>query len=308
LLSCALLVGPVRAFVPAESLVSLQPAGSEPAAPAPNPYGDDELLLDQVFESHLPTTLQKNRLRFSAHPHLGDLQHKDNLRTTTSLRYGLTDNCEVSATGDLYFSHGFGAVRAFDDYGVADLQLSAKINLGQPLLSGWDTAIGGSYQFPTGRPVPELTDGLRHADPYVTFSHRLRSRPNLRIFVGLRADVVTHTSLPGTFGKNAFHESSTGLTGGWVVDHDNWHYTFEASFDTTRLITNTEEDVMMIRPGVIWEIPTRRNPQIMSHWTVGVAVAETYGPGGNSVGASCTLRYSSDPKDRFHRTPIKPGQ
>ena len=280
-------------------------AGTKPVSSL-QALGDDELILDEVFHSHLPGTLQKYGFRLSVNPHLGDWQKKDHMRLTTNLRYGLTENCEIGATSNLYFSHGHRAVRAFENYGAASLKLGAKYNLGQRLFAGWETGVGLDYEFPTGRPPAELTDGLRHLRSYVTFSHRLESHPDLRIFVGLRGDNVAHTSVPGTFGKNSFQESSTGITGGWVIDHANWHYTFEASCDTTRLIGNSEEDIFTIRPGVLWEIPTRRNRQIMSHWMVGVALNHTYGPGGNSLGASFKLRYSRDLKYRRDRAPVDP--
>jgi len=280
-------------------------AGTHPALL--HKLGDDELIIDEVFQSHLPTTLEKYALRLSVHPHLGDWQDKDHMRLTTTLRYGLTDNCEISAGSNLYFSHGHGDIRAFDDYGAASLKLGAKFNLGQFLFSGWETAAGFDYEFPTGHPAPELTDGLRHLRPYVTFSHRLVSHPDLRIFVGFRIDDVTQTSLPGEFAKNAFRESSTGITGGMVIDRENWHYTFEASCDTTRLIGHTGEDIYSFRPGVIWEIPTRRNRQLRSNWTVGVALNDTYGPGGNSLGASFKLRYNRDLKNPIRRHPKPPA-
>jgi hypothetical protein len=279
--------------------------GLYPATPA-NARGDDELLLDQVFQSHLPNTLAAYALRLSVHPHLGDWEKKDHVRITTSLRYGLTKDCEISLSSNLYFSHGHGEVRAFDDYGAASLQPGFKLNLGQPLFSGWETGIGANYEFPVGHPVPELTDGLRHFRPYVTFSHRIVAHPDLRIFVGFRGDLISRTSLPGEFGKNAFRENSTGITGGWVIDRGNLHFTFEAAFDTTRLTSRTEEAIYSIRPGVIWEIPRLHNRQITSNWMVGVAVNDTFGPGGNSIGASFRLRYTSDLKSRFNRRPVRP--
>ena len=276
--------------------VSGPPAASHPA------WGDDELLLEEVFQSHLPATLEKFGLRLSVHPHLGDWQKKDRMRVTTRLRYGLTENCEISADSNLYFSHGHGEIRAFDDYGAANLKLGVKFDLGQRLFRGWEHGAGVDYEFPTGHPPAELTDGLRHLRPYVTFSHRLAARPRVRIFVGLRGDYVTTTTLPGEFGTNAFRESSAGITGGWVVDRDNWRYTLEASYDTTRLTGDTAVDITSLRPGVIWEIPTRRDRRQLSHWMAGVSLNATHGPGGTSLGASFKLRYNRDIKTRVHRS------
>ena len=290
-------------------------SGAAVAVEPPGAYvrpklGDDELFIDQIFQSHLPTTLEKYALRLAVNPHLGDWQKKDYMRVTTTLRYGLTDNCELSVGSNLYYSHGHGGIRAFDEYGAASLQPGVKINFGQILFTGWETAGGLTYEFPTGHPAPELTDGLRHLRPFVTFSHRLESHPDLRVFVGFRFDAVSHTSLPGEFATNAFHESSTGITGGWVLDRDRLHYTFEASFDTNRLVGHGGEDIYTIRPGLLWEIPARgHKAHIRSNWMIGFAVNSTFGPGGSSLGASFKLRYSSDLKNQFrhHRDTPPPA-
>jgi hypothetical protein len=273
----------------------------------PRKLGDDELVIEEVFQSHLPTTLEKYALRLSVNPHLGDWQRKDYMRLSTTLRYGLTENCEISAGSDLYFSHGNGAIRAFDEYGAANLKLGVKFNLGQPLFAGWETGVGLNDEFPTGHPSPELTDGLRHLEPYATFSHRLGSHPDRRIFVGFHLDNVSKTSLAGEFAKNAFQENSRGMTGGFVIDRDRLHYTFEASYDTSRWINHGGGDIYTVRPGVLWEIPHRHDHRLRSNWLVGFALNDTYGPGGNSLGASFKLRYNSDLKNPWPRHPAAPA-
>lgn len=282
-------------------------AGGAVPLTAAERLGDDELIIEEVFSSHLPVTLKKYGFRLSVHPHLGDWQKKDHMRMTTSLRYGLTENCEISAGSNLYSSHGNGDIRAFENNGAANLRLGAKVDLGQPLFAGWETGVGVSYEFPTGHPPPELTDGLRHLRPYVTFSHRLESRPDWRIFVGARYDHVTKTSLPGEFAKNSFQESSAGITGGFVVDRGNLHYTFEATCDTNRMGGGGSEDIYSIRPGVLWEIPRRHDRRLRSNWMVGVALNSTHGPGGSSLGASFKLRYSRDLKGRKADVPAAPA-
>ncbi len=298
--------GSARA-VPDENLAALRAGAAAHPAPDLTVLGDDELVIREVFQSHLPATLKAYALRLWVHPHLGDFSHRDFMRLSTGIRYGLTGSCEISLNSDLYFSHGFRNVPFFDHYGAADLQFGTKINLGQPFFSGWDTAAGVDYQFPTGRPPAELTDGLRHFTPYITLSHRLPSHRGLRVFWGLRLDEVTRTTVPGTFGRNDLRDSSTGATGGFVIDRHNWHYTFETSFDSTRLIGHTDRDVFMIRPGVIWEILSHRKPRTRSNWIVGGAVSSTWGPGGTSVGGSLKLRYNLDLKSPFYHTPFDPA-
>jgi len=263
--------------------------------------GDDEIQVDEVFQSHLPGTLSKYALRLSLHPHLGDWQKKDNMRVTTALRYGLTENCELILGSRLYFSHGNGELRAFDRYGAASLKFGARFDLGQSILPGCETGAGFEYETPVDHPAAEVTDGLRHFKPYVTVSHRFSSRPNLRVFLGLRLDEVEQTSIPGEYAKNSFQESSTGVTGGWVVDRDRWHYTFEASWDTNRFVGHGSDDIYSIRPGVLYEIPARGKFYVRSNWLVGISVNSTFGPGGSSQGASFKVRYSSDLKNRYRQ-------
>ena len=224
-----------RSRLAASDTVPVVGTGIFPAT-APLAYGDDEFIIPEVFESHLPTTMGKYVLRLWVNPHLGDYIHSDYMRLTTGVRYGLTENWQVSVASDLYFSHGHGEVDAFERYGAANLQIGSKLNLGQPWFSGWNIGTGFDLVFPIGRPPASLTDGLCHFMPYLTLSHRLEAHPDWRIFYGFRLDVIAQTSVPGELGDDAFRTSSTGVTGGWVVDRKNWHYTFEASYDTTRLL------------------------------------------------------------------------
>ena len=299
-LSCAAAVPAAEVAAPPTPGLGLFPADGALA------FGDDELIIPEIFTSHLPSTLAKYAFRLRVNPHLGDFRNKDYLRISTGVRYGLTENWEVGVGSDLYVSHGYGEIRSFDRYGAANLRLGTKVNLGQPWFAGWDIGTGFEYSFPTGRPAPQLTDGLRHFSPFITFSHRLENYRNMRIFWGLRFDEVEHTSLPGEFGRNAFNESSSGITGGWVIDRKNLHYTFEASLDTTRVLGRTEEEIFSLRPGVIWEIPSRRGPQVKGHWVVGGSVNSTTGPGGTSLGASFRLSYTRDIKSRAHQPSVTP--
>jgi len=66
--------------------------------------------------------------------------------------------------------------------------------------------------------------------------------------------------------------------------------------------------VFMLRPGVLWEIPTRKSSNYRSNWLIGVAVNGTHGPGGSSLGASFKLHYSSDLKSRFRRSAYTSGR
>jgi hypothetical protein len=217
------------------------------------------------------------------------------------VRYGATQRLEVSAGADFYFSHGAGDISFFDESGIYAVQFGAKFNARRDLLSGWESGIGFDVDIPVGTPPQELTDGLKHFTPYVTFSRRLPSRPNMRVFWGAGLDLVERTSFPGVLRENQLDDDSVSLTAGFVIDRNMMHYTFEAKVATTRMIGDTEEDLLILRPGFIWEVPKYRDRTRRSGWMIGLGGRVTIGPDGTDVGASGKLRYNFDLKRLFRR-------
>lgn len=270
-------------------------------APAPDTRGDEELRIKEVFSAHLPTTIKKNSFRLWLHPHLGDFESKDFLRISLGVRYGITRRWEAGTGTDFYFSHGLGDVKFFDKYGIANIQFGTKYNLGQALLPGWDSAIGIEHVSPVDHPPADITDGLRHTTPYVSFSRRLESHPRLRVFWSVGADCVAHTKIPGELKKNDLGDSANLLSGGFVLDRGRLHYTFETIAATTRLLGHTQEDELTLKPGLIWELPTSRKGPNGHNWMIGASVKTVFGPDGTSYGASLKLRGNFDLKRWFGR-------
>lgn len=274
---------------------------SSPATVTTDERGSDEIRIQEIFTSHLPGTMAPNSFRASLHPRFGDLFNRDHFRVTTGVRYGATPRLEVSAGADFYFSHGAGDIGFFDDSGIYAVQFGAKFNAYSNVLSGWETGIGFDVDIPVGTPPPELTDGMKHFTPYITFSRRLPSRPNIRVFWGAGLDLVERTSFPGVLRENQFDDHSMGLTAGFVIDRNMMHYTFETKVATTRAIGDTDEDVLVLRPGFIWEVPRFRNRHERSNWMVGLGGRVTIGPDSTDIGASAKLRYNLDLKRLFRR-------
>ena len=69
---------------------------------------DDELRIRGVFDTALPGVEKKNRLKLIIHPHFGDLHRRDYLRVPLGVRYGLTQNWEITGEVEAYFAHGLG--------------------------------------------------------------------------------------------------------------------------------------------------------------------------------------------------------
>lgn len=275
-------------------------AGTADGATGPelraDPRGDEEIHIREVFTSHLPDTMQESTLRLSIHPHLGDFHRHDHLRLSGGIRYGLTSRWEAGVNTDLYFSHGLRDEKFFRNRGMSTLQPSTKYNLGGDVLRGWDTAVGIDLAFPVGRPPLELTDGLRHYGPWITFSRRIPTRRGLRVFWGAGFDFVERTLVAGKIEKNVIRDDTARLSAGAVLDRGRFHYSFEASIATTRGLGGRAQELLTLRPGIIWEIPTKRDTPQKSNWVVGAAFTTGFGPDGTDVGTSLKFRYNLDLK------------
>lgn len=262
--------------------------------PVPPP-SDEELRIREVFASHLPNTLPEDAVRFTLRPHFADLSQRDYFRLTTGVHYGLTPIWEIDADTDVYFSHGLRHVALFKEGGFAELNLGTKVDLGPWPWDFWDAAAGVDFSTPLGRPPAELTDGLRHFAPYATFSRRLKNRPHLRVFWGTGLDLVSHTGVAGEFGKNEVHDHATVLSAGVVWDRRQYHYTFETTWTSTNLFGHTRENTLELRPGLIWELPSRRDARAGRVWLIGSSLRFSFGPDGTDVGAAVRLQLNFDP-------------
>lgn len=290
---CLILAGVLAAF-----------GGSLFAADASRPaFSNSNLNLRGVFESELPAIERKNRLKIILHPHFGDVLKYDHFRTAVGLRFSTSSRFELSAETNAFFAHGLGDAALFSEAGLADIRIAGKYRIGETLLRDWDTAVGFSHRFPLYGTPAQLTDGFRHVAPYVTFARPLAGRDDMAVFWGLGADWLTPTSVRGRHEKNDLTDDSTSLFGGVVVDRGAVHYTFETRYSTTRILGRRDDDVVMVRPGFVWEIPRRYLGGSQRQWVLGVAVPLSYGPDGIDVGIAAKLRLDFDFRRRKGRHP-----
>ncbi|MFZ5494611.1 MAG: hypothetical protein ACOZE5_04660 [Verrucomicrobiota bacterium] len=265
-----------------------------PARAAETQPTDDDLRIRGVFETALPRTEQKNSLRLILHPHLGDFRERDHLRTALGVRYGLTANWEATAEAETYFSHGLKRGAFFSDYGFSGLHLGTKYQLDRRLLPAWDTAVGVDWSRPVSSPPPDVTDGLRHIAPFVTFSRQLEKHPAWRVFFGATYEDVAHTDIPGRLRKNQLDADNIGATAGFLYTRGNTTYSLESAYSTEHLIVDVGKDVFTLRPGIVWVVPSRYTFGARGKWLLGLSLRLSHGRDGGDLGASAKLRVNFD--------------
>lgn len=272
-------------------LVSALRAQEPPAKPAAT---DDDLRIRGVFDSALPRTEKKNSLRLIVHPHLGDLWEHEHLRTALGLRYGLTERWEATGEVDAYFTHGLKEGSFGEEKGFSNVHLGTKYLIGDPLRLGWETAIGLDWSRPISSPPPEVTDGLRHITPYLTFSRQLESHPAWRVFFGLNYEDITVTATPGILAKNQLNNDNLGVSGGFLFTRGPVTYTLEAAYASEHPIRDLGRDIVTVRPGFVWVVPPKYTFGAKGKWLLGFSLKLSRGQDGYDVGAGAKVRVNFD--------------
>lgn len=285
-----------RPFPAVAALVCCFSLGGLAAAPADAPeVSDSALRIRGIFDAALPGTERKNSLRLIFHPHLGDLRRRDHLRTPIGLRYGVTRNWELSGEVETYFSHGLQNESFGRNWGLSQLHLGTKYRFDEFRIRGWNLALGLDYTRPLGAPPLEITDGLEHFAPFVTFARPLPARPEIRVFWGVGADLVNRTEVPGALRRNQLGDDSARLSGGLVWRLGAYHYTLEADWATTDGIGGPARgNVVSLRPAVVYTLPESFRLGTSGQWLIGLGLRVTHGPDGMDYGASAKVRVNFD--------------
>ncbi|MDP1580659.1 MAG: hypothetical protein Q8M02_10290 [Candidatus Didemnitutus sp.] len=284
----------MRASTPVISLLPLLVVLGASTA-AENTVTDSALQVRGIFNAALPGTEPKNSLHLLFKPHFGDLINKDHLRVPFGMRYGLTENWEATAELEAYISHGIGDTSFFAQKGFSSFNLGTKYRLGNRIQPNWDSAVGLDLTRPLGRPPVEVTDGLQHVAPFVTFARPLAGYEDVRVFWGLGADFVNETTAVGRLEKNQLGDDTATLTTGLVWEHGSYHYTLEVNWTTTDWLGGPlKGNVLSLRPGIVWRIPKKYTFDSRGQWLLGLGLRLTNGPDGTDVGAGLKLRVNFD--------------
>lgn len=285
-------------------------ASALPRLAAEPEVSDSSLRINGIFNAALPGTERKNSLRLIVHPHFGDLTERDHIHAPIGFRYGLTERWEATIDVEGYMSHGLRNVAFAKEMGFSQYHFGTKYRPESHLIPGWETGVGIDYSHPLGTPPLEVTDGFEHISPFITFARPLESQPNIRVFWGVGADLVNTTSTPGALRRNQLGDDSVDFSGGLVWKLGSYHYTFEASWETTDFVGGPlRGNVYSLRPGVVWEVPARWAFHGKGQWLLGLGLRVTHGPNGTEFGGGAKVRVNFDFKQLLGRKKASaPGQ
>ena len=262
-----------------------------PAAPPPAGTVADERNLHKIngiFDTDLPKTEKKGRIRLIIHPHLGDFTSRSYLRVPVGVRVGVNDHVELTATVESYFQHYLRS--GSPGNGIGDFQVGAKYAFHEWLKPEYEASVGFNTRIPVGSPPVDLTDGYNHYSPYFVVAKKSPAIAGLTYFGSTTLDLMEKSSVAGSFRKNDAHSTSMIFGTGFVLDRYPYHYTLEAGYQTTSLVGKDNRQFVFIKPGFAWDLPRTLTFNSRGRWLVGFSFKVTQGPDGTRIDSGGKIR------------------
>jgi hypothetical protein len=275
------------------------------------PPADEQALrkIDGIFDTDLPKTEKKGRIKFLVHPHLGDFTRRPYVRVPFGVRWGVNDHVEFSATVEPYFQHGLKS--GSPGNGIGDVEFGGKYAFHDWLKPDYDASVGLNTRTPVGHPPLDMTDGYNHYAPYLVISRKSPQTKGLTYFASTTLDVMQKSSVAGSFRRDDAHSTSLIFGTGAVLDRYPYHYTLETGYQTTSLVGKDNKQFVYVRPGFAWDLPRRLTFNSRGRWLLGGSIKITEGPDGTRLDSGGKIRgefsltrwFRGDKKDPDSRVP-----
>lgn len=239
--------------------------------------------LPDLVDQGLPSFAPEGAFRLYFRPRFGDLLHEDYFRINIGARLKVNDQIELNSELGTYFTHG---LRDSVGNGLYQFRAGAKYEVSFEPDSGW--SFGIDYTTPLSRPPYEITDGLRHTMPYVTYTRTISEKYGVVGFATLGLDLLDHTSLPLNFAENELHANSTILTVGAARQWRRMNVILRIFDRNTVLLSNLHENAFGFRPSL--GIPFLRRPDGSPRATATFEGRAIWGPDGFETGVNTSIR------------------
>lgn len=239
--------------------------------------------LPDLVDQGLPSFAPKGAFRLSLRPRFGDLLREDYFRFLLGARLKVKDQFEFSSELGSYFTHG---MRDNVGNGFYQFRLGSRYEFAYTPDSGW--SIGLDFVTPLSRPPYEITDGLRHTLPSVTYTRTLSPEYGLVGFATLGLDLLDHTALPVNFSENQLQSNSVIVTLGVARQWRRMNLILRVFDGNTVLLSNRTQNVVGLRPSI--GIPFLRRPDGSPRATATFEGRAIWGPDGFQTGINTSVR------------------
>lgn len=156
------------------------------------------LRMTEFFDTMLPGVLEQHNMTLHFTPKFSDLRDNEYIRFPLELRYGLTDQWELTGGLTPFTPSPINGGRDHR-WGPGEFKLGARYDLDGLLPFFDDTTVGVENRIPLGKPPVELNDHYTHVKPFVSMARNLRIWPQTTFYLNLSYDrsvELTHREAP----------------------------------------------------------------------------------------------------------------
>jgi hypothetical protein len=242
--------------------------------------------LPLLVNQDLPFLVPGGTYWFYARPHFGDPFSGNYFRLDGGIWFKLTDHLDLNfgAQGYIWSDENANDATRYGFYGA-----NTGIKYARPILSteGSAFSVGANYSSPVGRPPLNLVDGMRHLDPYVTYTRPLVKSWKLVGFSSLGLDFMSHSAQPQQFSENVLHTNSINFSVGVSRQWQRFVGSVTLSGATTEFMSREGRQVVTLNPQVFVPLFARRLPRWHLIGVLGLHAND--GPDGHQFGANAAV-------------------
>jgi hypothetical protein len=248
--------------------------------------------LPEFVNTDLPFFAPRGAYWFYARPRIGNPLDGKYFRLDAGMWVKVTKSVDFNI-GAQSFVWRDQTVNDATRWGFNGATTGIKYNRSLPGPIGTAMSVGVNFSTPIGRPPIALSDGFRRTDPFFTYTRPLSVRLRLVGFASVGADMLAHTSLPNSYGKNALHSNSLNGSVGATRDFRCFAVTVSLNGATTAVMSKHALQVFSLNPQVT--IPVEHLlPSLcakLPHWhfNLNLSAHATTGPDGQQYGAGTSL-------------------
>lgn len=240
--------------------------------------------LPELPDLGLPNFDRSGDVRLYLRPRFGDLRDEDYFRMLVGARVKVSDRLETSYEVGTYVTNG---LRDDAGNGLYQVRVGAKYEWAVSPDAGWSA--GFDWVTPVSRPPLNITDGLRHTMPYLTYTRTLSPRHALVGFATVGLDLIDHTNLPEYLAENQLRANNMIVTLGVARDWRRMHVVLRVFDANTAPLTGRSENVFGIRPSI--GVPILRRSDGTPRATVTFETRAVWGPDGFETGLNTRVRF-----------------
>lgn len=280
-----------RPLLAAALAVASLHAAEQPVSPVAR-VKEKVLRMSEFFDTMLPGVLQEKNVTLHFTPKFSDLRDNEYIRYPLELRYGASENWELSGGFTPYTPNPFNRGREHR-WGLGEMKLGSRYDIDGALGFFDDTTLGLETRIPLGKPPTDVNDHYTHIKPFVSAARAIRMWPDVTFYSNLSYDRSVELTdreapPPWVVRRNIieispgllFKPSEIGYFGEYhwkhITEPTEWHLAHE------------------VQVGTIWDIPKWRTEKwnLPGKWQLEFAYKFTQEEGrGNDHGISARVNW-----------------